>query len=246
VPRPRIAMRKIRDVLRLSFGECLSRRQISASLGIPLSTLADCIGRARLAGLSWPLPDEMDDAALERALFPPTAPSSVSRPMPDWNYIHIELRKKAVTLQLLWIEYREQFPEGLGYSQFCNLYSAWRKKVDVVMRQHHRAGEKMFVDFPGMTIPIYDRTSQCGGPTHSISCNCGDPSQQVWWFEWLPWALTHGHNPMLTNAIWARLGGVNALSRSATALIGDCHARPFSEVQVVATGTTGVGCRSHS
>jgi len=142
--------------------------------------------------------------------------------MPDWNYIHIELRKKAVTLQLLWIEYREQFPEGLGYSQFCNLYSAWRKKVDVVMRQHHRAGEKMFVDFPGMTIPIYDRTSQCGGPTHSISCNCGDPSQQVWWFEWLPWALTHGHNPMLTNAIWARLGGVNALSRSATALIGDC------------------------
>lgn len=159
MPRPRIAMRKIRDVLRLSFGEGLSRRQISASLGIPLSTLADCLGRARLAGLSWPLPDEMDDAALERALFPPTAPSSVSRPMPDWSYIHTELRKKAVTLQLLWIEYREQFGEGLGYSQFCNLYAAWRKKVDVTMRQHHRAGEKMFVDFPGMTIPIYDRAS---------------------------------------------------------------------------------------
>jgi transposase len=159
VPRPRIAMRRIRDVLRLSFGEQLSRRQISASLGIPLSTLADCIGRARLAGLSWPLPDEMDDAALEQALYPPTAPASVSRPLPDWSYIHKEVRKKGVTLQLLWIEYREQFPEGLAYSQFCNLYSAWRKKVDVVMRQHHRAGEKMFVDFPGMTIPIYDRTS---------------------------------------------------------------------------------------
>jgi transposase len=159
VPRPRIAMRKIRDVLRLSFGERLSRRQISASLGIPLSTLADCLGRAKLAGLSWPLPDEFDDAALERALFPPTAPSSVTRPLPDWSYIHTELRKKAVTLQLLWIEYREQHPEGLGYSQFCNLYAAWRKKVDVVMRQHHRAGEKMFVDFSGMTIPIYDRQS---------------------------------------------------------------------------------------
>jgi transposase len=159
VPRPRIAMRKIRDVLRLSLGEQLSRRQISASLGIPLSTLADCIGRAKLAGLSWPLPDEMDDAALERVLYPPPAPSSVSRPMPDWGYIHTELRKKAVTLQLLWIEYREEHPEGLGYSQFCNLYGGWRKKVDVVMRQHHRAGEKMFVDFPGMTIPIYDRSS---------------------------------------------------------------------------------------
>jgi len=159
VPRPRIAMRKIRGVLRLSLGEQLSRRQISASLGIPLSTLADCIGRAKLAGLSWPLPDEMDDALLERTLYPPTAPSSFTRPMPDWSYIDTELRKKAVTLQLLWIEYREEHPQGFGYSQFCNLYVAWRKKVDVVMRQHHRAGEKMFVDFPGMTIPIYDRSS---------------------------------------------------------------------------------------
>ncbi len=156
MPRPRTAMRKIRDILRLTHGEHLSRRQVSASTGIPVATLSEHLGRAKAAGLSWPLPDDMDDAALEAMLFPPVAPSSVRRPLPDWGHVHTELKRKGVTLQLLWLEYREVHPGGLGYSQFCNLYLAWRKKVDVVMRQHHRAGEKMFVDFPGMRIPIYD------------------------------------------------------------------------------------------
>jgi transposase len=157
VPRPRVAMRKIRDVLRLTFGEGLSRRQVSASLGIPVTTVSDHVARAKLAGLSWPLPESLDDVALEHALFPPAAPSRTPRPRPDWSYIHTELRKKSVTLQLLWLEYREAHPDGYGYSQFANLYKAWRRHVDVVMRQVHRAGEKLFVDFPGQTIPIYDR-----------------------------------------------------------------------------------------
>jgi len=127
VARPRVAMRKIKDVLRLSHGERLSRRQVSASLGIPLTTVNDHLVRARRAGLSWPLPDDMDDTALERALFPPTAPSNVARPLPDWGHVHKELKRKGVTLQLLWIEYRETHPEGLGYSQFFNVYRAWRK-----------------------------------------------------------------------------------------------------------------------
>lgn len=159
MPRPRTAMRNIRDVLRLAFGEGLSRRQVSLSTGIPVTTLSEHLGRAKAAGIGWPLPEEMDDAALEAALFPPPAPSTVRRPLPDWSYLHKELKRKAVTMQLLWIEYRTEHPDGLAYSQFCNLYTAWRKKVDVVMRQHHRAGEKMFVDFPGMKIPIYDRSS---------------------------------------------------------------------------------------
>jgi transposase len=156
VPRPRTAMRKIRDILRLTFGEELSRRQVSASLGIPVSTIVEHLGRAKLAGLSWPLPVDFDDAALERALFPPPAPSSHPRPLPDWGHVHKELRRKSVTLQLLWLEYRETHPDGYGYSQFANLYKAWRKRVDVVMRQVHRAGEKLFVDFPGQRVPIYD------------------------------------------------------------------------------------------
>jgi transposase len=152
-------MRKIRDVLRLTFGEGLSRRQVSASLGIPVTTVSDHVARAKAARLSWPVPGDLDDAGLEHALFPPTAPSHVPRPLPDWSYVHTELRKKSVTLQLLWLEYRETHHEGYGYSQFCLRYQSWRQHFDVVMRQVHRAGEKLFVDFPGQTIPIYDRLS---------------------------------------------------------------------------------------
>lgn len=157
MPRPRTDMRKIRDILRLTLGEGLSRRQVSRSTGVPVTTLVDHLGRAKLAGLTWPLPDDMDDAALEAVLFPPTLPSKVRRPLPDWSYVHTELKKKGVTLQLLWVEYREDHPDGLGYSQFCNRYLDWRRALDVVMRQSHVAGEKLFSDFAGATIPIYDR-----------------------------------------------------------------------------------------
>jgi len=159
VPRPRVAMRKIRDVLRLTFSEGLSRRQVGLSLDVPFTTVGDHVARAIAAGLSWPLPDDLDDRDLEELLFPPVAPSTVPRPPPDWGYVHRELKRKGVTLQLLWLEYRETHPDGYGYSQFANLYRAWRGQVDVVMRQQHRAGEKLFVDFAGQRIPIYDRRS---------------------------------------------------------------------------------------
>jgi transposase len=156
VPRPRSDMRKIREVLRLTFGEGLSRRRVAAASGVPVMTVSGYVRRATAAGLGWPLPEGLDDVALEAALFPPTAPSSVARAQPDFAYAHAELKKKAVTLMLLWVEYREEHPDGYGYSQFCEGYRAWRRKVDVVMRQSHKAGEKLFVDFPGMTVPIYD------------------------------------------------------------------------------------------
>jgi transposase len=79
--------------------------------------------------------------------------------MPDWKKIHVEHRRPHVTLTLLWIEYREAHPEGYAYSQFCELYRRWRRGVDLVMRQEHKAGEKLFVDFPGAKIPIYDERS---------------------------------------------------------------------------------------
>ena len=157
MPRPRIDMRKIREVLRLALGEELSRRQVSAASGVPLTTVNDYLRRAASAGLKWPLPGELDDAGLEALLYPPTAPSVVSRPVPDWGRVHKELRRKGVTLQLLWVEYREAHPDGYGYSQFANLYRQWRGQVDVTMRQSHKAGEKLFVDFPGDTVPVWDR-----------------------------------------------------------------------------------------
>jgi transposase len=148
-------MRKIRDALRLSFGESQSLRAVSSTLGVPVTTLADHLRRAKLAGLSWPLDDGLDDAALEALLFPPKPPSNVARPEPNFSEVALELRRKGVTLQLLWVEYREQHPDGYGYSQFANLYRAWRGRSDVVMRQSHRAGEKLFIDFSGAKFPIY-------------------------------------------------------------------------------------------
>ena len=157
MPRPRIDMRKIREVLRLALGEELSRRQVSAASGVPLTTVSDYLRRAASAGLKWPLPGGLDDAGLEALLYPPAAPSVVSRPVPDWDRVHKELRRKGVTLQLLWVEYREACPDGYGYSQFANLYRQWRGTIDVTMRQSHKAGEKLFVDFPGDTVPVWDR-----------------------------------------------------------------------------------------
>ncbi len=159
MPRPRSAMRKIRDVLRLTLAEQLSRRQVSASLGIPFTTICEYVDRSRQAGLSWPLPEDLDDAGLEALLFKKPAPVMVERPLPDWNHVHLELRRPGVTLQLLNLEYLEQHKDGYQYSQFCERYRRWQRHLDVVMRQEHRAGDKMFIDFAGQTIPIVDQAT---------------------------------------------------------------------------------------
>jgi transposase len=152
-------MRKIRDVLRLSLGEGLPRRRVGAAVGLPYTTVADYLMRARAAGVGWPLPEAMDDAALEARLYPPAPAAAAGRSPPDFGAVHGELRRKGVTLELLWVEYRERHPDGYGYSQFCNRYRQWARRVDVVMRQEHRAGEKLFVDFPGQTVPVVDPTT---------------------------------------------------------------------------------------
>ena len=156
MPRPHTTMRQIRNVLRLRFAEKLSVRDAAASLAMARSTVADYLNRARVAGLSWPLPEEMDDDELERRLFPDVAKPTLHYPQPDYEVMKKELAHKGVTLQLLWFEYREENPGGYGYSQFCERYRIWRRHQSVVMRQDHKAGEKLFVDFPGLRIPVYD------------------------------------------------------------------------------------------
>ena len=157
MPRPHTAMRRIRNVLRLSLGEGLSLRQAAASLELPFTTVADYVRRAKAAGLTWPLPDEMDDDALEARLFASAARAKAERPEPDWAEVHKELKRdKHVTLMLLWHEYREANPDGWAYSQFAENYRRWRRHLDAVMRQEHKAGERLFVDFPADTVPVYD------------------------------------------------------------------------------------------
>lgn len=153
-------MRKIKEVLRLKWAQGLSHRQIARTCGIGRPTVGEYLRRAAEAGLVWPLPSGLDEAALERQLFPP--PPSLpaqARGVPDWSVVQQELRRKGVTLFLLWQEYRETHPEGYQYSWFCEHYRAWLGKLDVVMRQDHRAGEKLFVDYAGQTVPVVDRSS---------------------------------------------------------------------------------------
>jgi len=92
-------MRKIHEVLRLHFEHGRSKREIARIINVSPSTVSDYVARATVAGLSWPLPPECDDAALERLLFPPSEPSSVQRPAPAWPTVHNELRRKGVTLE---------------------------------------------------------------------------------------------------------------------------------------------------
>ena len=156
--KERLSMRKIKEILRLKWDCTLSNRQIAKSCSISHSTVADYLLRAKMAGLSWPLDPELNDAAIENLLFPVTQyPAPANRQMPEMTYLYQEMKKKSVTFQLLWYEYKQANPDGYQYSQFCNLYRQWVKKLDVTLRQEHRAGEKLFIDYAGQTVPIVDR-----------------------------------------------------------------------------------------
>lgn len=147
-------MRKIAESLRLHYEFGRSRRQIAEVIGASPTTVGDYLRRASLAGIGYPLPAGLDEVGLEAKLFPPTPPSGVARPEPDWPTIHRELRKKHVTLDLLWQEYKTEQPEGYAYSAFCQHYREWVGKLAVSMRQTHHPGEKCFVDYAGTTLPV--------------------------------------------------------------------------------------------
>lgn len=159
MPAERISMRKIREALRLRHSAQLSYQQIADSLQISISTAHCYINIAQAAGLSWPLPEEMDDAALEQRLFPRDSSAKNIPPLlePDFAAIHRELQRKGVTLQLLWEEYRDGArTAAYSYAQFCHLYRHWRGHLKASLRQTHRAGEKLFIDYAGQTVPITD------------------------------------------------------------------------------------------
>jgi transposase len=156
----RLSLRKIRDMVRLHHAAALSNRAIARAINVSASTVSDCLGRARAAGIGWPLPDGMSDVALEQVLYGlNTTPANGPRPLPDFAEVHRELRRKSVTLMLLWEEYKAAHPDGLMYSAFCERYRDWRGQLDVVMRQTHRAGEKLFVDYAGQMVPVIDRVT---------------------------------------------------------------------------------------
>ena len=149
-------MRKIHEVLRLHFEHGRSKREIARIINVSPTTVSDYVPRAKLAGLSHPLPPETDDAALERLLFPPSEPSPVRRPEPAWPTVHNELRRKGVTLELLWQEYKAEQADGYQYSAFCEHYRRWRQQLTLSMRQTHTPGERLFIDYAGQTVGVTD------------------------------------------------------------------------------------------
>jgi transposase len=156
MPAARSSMRKIKEVLRLKYESELSCRQIAASLKLSVGVISKYTKAAEAAALSWPLPDGMDDATLEAQLFPPAA-SAREHVMPDCAFIHQELKRKGVTLMLLWEEYQASCAgQAYRYAQFCVHYRQYSSRLKLSMRQTHKAGEKLFVDYSGDGVPVVD------------------------------------------------------------------------------------------
>ncbi len=155
MPKERLTLRKIKEILRLRWGCQLSERVVARSCRISHSTVGDYVKRAETAGLKWPLPEDLSESQLYELLFPRTEQlTPKATPVPDWEKVYLELHKKGVTLRLLWMEYLEKYPQGYSYSQFCQLYRDWAKKLKPTMRLEHKAGEKLFVDYAGQTVPV--------------------------------------------------------------------------------------------
>src|SRR6201996_4310647 len=155
MPAGRVAMRRVREVLRLGFAG-ISKHEIARRSGLAASTVRETMARFQASGLDWPLPDSVTDSELEAKLYKNAGTKQGHRrhAEPDWVGIHRELRRKHVTLSILWDEYIEQHPDGYRYSRFCELYRAWEGKLSVTMRQSHAGGDKLFVDYAGDTAPV--------------------------------------------------------------------------------------------
>ena len=156
MPARRLLMRKIREVLQLRHEQGLSHQAVAQACDVGVGTVNRYLRRAAECGLGWPLPADLDDAALEGRLFPRAAPVR-DRVRPDCAHIHRELKRDGVTLQLLWEEYAGVHPDGYRYTQFCGIYRQWARRLRPSMRQVHRAGEKTFIDFSGKRPTLVDR-----------------------------------------------------------------------------------------
>ena len=157
MPRRRLSVRTIREVLRLKWQCGLSTYEISDSCRISPSVVRSYLSRAQNAGLAWPLSDDLQDTQLESLLFPPVKrDTQQTRVEPDWAEVRTELKRSGVSLQLLWQEYRAANVNSYCYSQYCHRYGEWKRQSEPRMAQVHKAGDKLFVDYCGDTLPLTD------------------------------------------------------------------------------------------
>jgi transposase len=192
----RMSMRKIREVLRLTHELGLSVRQVCEATGVGKTAVCEYVNRARVIGITWPIPQEITDAELEQGLFTLAGfHDGSTKPVPDWTKVHEELKRRGVTLMILWEEHRAAHVDGHGYSRFCELYGEWRKRLSPTMRQTHVAGDKLFVDWAGDTVPIIDPMTGEVHNAHLFVAALGASSYtyaEARWSETLPdWIGAH-------------------------------------------------------
>jgi transposase len=186
-------MRKIKEVLRLHYDQCLSNRAIARAADISYGSVCNYIQRAQQANLAWPIPADMDERTLSRILFPTQKPTGQRRFVePDFPAVQQELKRKGVTRLMLWQEYRLRYPDdGYSYAQFCARYQDWLGKQTRSMRQSHTAGEKLFVDYCGPTLPVVNpdsgevRQAQVfvavmGASNYTFACASWSQNQADW------------------------------------------------------------------
>jgi len=196
MPGTKVLMRKVREVLRLKHALGMSERLIADAVGVGKTAVGEYLRRCRVIGLGWPLPDGMDDAELERRLFTPAGfHDGPTRQLPDCPKVNEELKRRGVTLMLLWEEYRAEHTDGYGYSRFCDLYGEWRRRITPTMRQTHVAGEKLFVDRASDTIPVFDPATGEEHRAHIFVAALGASNYtyaEARWTETLPdWIGAH-------------------------------------------------------
>lgn len=223
-------MRHVRDVMRMYRESGLPVREIARLTGVARSTARDMICRFERSGLAWPVPPDITDAELEARLYGPAGvkPGRRKQPEPDWSVVARELKRKHVTLQVLWEEYVAEHPDGYRYSRFCDLFRRWEGRLPLVMRQSHAGGEKMFVDYAGDTVPVVvDRRTGEVRPAHIFVAVMGGSSLSfscATWTEQMPdWIEAH-------NAAFAFFGGAPQLlvpDNAKVAVIRACHFDPM-------------------
>jgi len=156
MPAERVPMREAREIIRLKFSTGVATREIARRLGVAPSTVRETLKRLAMSGLSWPDAEGLSEAELEAALYAGRGSKRGHRlhAAPDWPAVHRELKRKHVTLQIVWDEYIAAHPGGYSYSRFCELYRGFEKTLSPTMRQTHAAGERLFVDYAGDGVPV--------------------------------------------------------------------------------------------
>jgi len=222
-------MRAVREVMRMYWEGGLPVREIARMTGVARSTARDMIVRFERSGLAWPVPAEISDADLEARLYGVAGvkPGRRKQPEPDWSVVARELKRKHVTLQVVWEEYIAAHPDGYRYSRWCDLFRRWEGRLPLVMRQSHAGGEKLFVDYAGDTVPVVDRRTGEVRAAHLFVAVLGGSSLSFAYASWseqfADWAEAH-------NGAFAFFGGVPQLlvpDNAKVAVIRACHFDPM-------------------